>query len=55
MAERSRHIIHGSSVYLRGAEPADAQLYSRWRSDVRPMSMSDFGFRGPLGIAAARS
>ena len=48
-----RPIIRGATVYMRNPTPADAPLYSRWRSDAIPMATTGFGHRGPVGVEGA--
>jgi RimJ/RimL family protein N-acetyltransferase len=45
------HIIASGRVYLRPFEPADAELYRRWRADADPMSLAGWHERAPLSLA----
>lgn len=47
-------LLRGSQVFLRPFEPADAEQYSRWRSDLRPMRTAGWGHRGPLGVVESQ-
>ena len=45
------HILRSGRVYLRPFEPADAELYRRWRADVEPMALAGWHDRAPLSLA----
>lgn len=46
-----RHIIGSGRVFLRPFEPADAELYRRWRADAEPMALAGWKDRAPLSLA----
>ena len=52
MSNNNRRMIRGELLYMRDPEPADAALYSAWRSDMAGMRNAGFP-RGPLGLARA--
>jgi RimJ/RimL family protein N-acetyltransferase len=47
-------MIRGERVFLRPFEPSDAEIYRRWRSDVRPMGLAGYPDPAPLSLAGAR-
>jgi RimJ/RimL family protein N-acetyltransferase len=45
------HLIAEGRVFLRPFEPADAEIYRRWRADAEPMALAGWHERAPLSLA----